>query len=46
MKNCLVATDAATSLMTANAHVPTAAKLLSATVALAMAKQQADKQIN
>jgi len=32
--------------MTANAHVPTAARLLSVNAALAMAKQQADKQSN
>jgi hypothetical protein len=41
--NCLVATDAANSLTTANAYAHTAAKVLAATVAQATAKQQADK---
>jgi hypothetical protein len=43
MKRCLVATDAANSLMTANAHAHTAARLQVASAALATAEQQADK---
>jgi hypothetical protein len=41
--SCLVATDAATSLTIANVYARTAAKLLVATAAQAMAEQQADR---
>jgi len=40
--NCLVATDAATSLTTASAYVHTAVRVLAVTAALATAGQQAD----
>jgi hypothetical protein len=43
--NCLVATAAANSLITASAYAHTAAKVLAATAAPATAEQQADKKI-
>jgi len=42
--NCLVATDAANSLMIASVCALTAAKVLAATAALVTAEQQADKK--
>jgi hypothetical protein len=42
--NCLVATNAANSLTTANAHAHTAAKPQAASAAPATARQQADKK--
>jgi hypothetical protein len=42
--SCLAVQDAVTLLMTANAHVHSAAKLLAAIAARATARQQADNQ--
>jgi hypothetical protein len=43
-KSCLVATDVANSSMTASVFARTVAKLRTAIVVLATARQQADKQ--